>query len=148
MDHDIAPVETYLAVQEVQPTAVMVFKEHGVVTGVIASLFLTQEGLSRIIAGEFSSAAPDLALLTREGERPGLLYSWGVAADTRLAAAAILKVGAFVCYSIFPTIAAATHTITEAGRRTAQQRFGYRPWGGADPTLMIRLPAMPTEQAA
>ncbi|HUZ12167.1 MAG TPA: hypothetical protein VMU93_04860 [Caulobacteraceae bacterium] len=141
MGHAVAPIDTYVNVREIQPAAVLIFREAGVVTGVISALFLGALALPDLLEGRFDGITPDLALLTTEGGSPALLYSWGIAAQTKLAATSILGVAADVPAQLYPTITAFTRAVTAAGRRTATGRYGYRPMRPDDDEWLIRTPA-------
>jgi len=147
MKHEVAPLESYLAVMSIQPAAIMVFKERGRVTGVISALFLKECCLAPILDGSFDAVSPGAEQLSAEGEAPALLYSWGIAAETKPAAAAILRVGADVTRLLYPEIPAFTRAVTADGRRTAGGRYGYRPLRHPDDDLFARLPGQ-MEQAA
>jgi hypothetical protein len=140
MDHEVAALEVYLAVQAVQPSAVLIFKQEGRVTGVFGALFLNETAGRRILERRFNALAPDPSLLTRDGEHPALVYGWGVAAETKLAGAAVLGAAADATRLLFPSITAFTRAVTPAGRHISLKRYGYRPVDGPDDDLLVKEP--------
>ncbi|HWA64006.1 MAG TPA: hypothetical protein VG939_21720 [Caulobacteraceae bacterium] len=148
MDHKVASLATYRAVQSVQPCSLLVYKEEGRVTGVIGMLFLRAAAVEQLVAGEFDALDPALELLTAEDEAPVAAYAWGVAAETKDAGKAILGGGAAVRQKLFPTITAFTRAVTGAGRHVAVTRYGYRSLRFDGDDLMVREPAQAAEVAA
>jgi hypothetical protein len=142
MDHEVAPLAVYLAVQAVQPSALFVYRQEGRIAGVFGALFLSQPAVERILSGRFDALNPDLSLLTRDGERPALAYSWGVAARTKVAGAAVLGAAGDVTRTLFPEITAFTRAVTGAGRHIALKRYGYRPLRGPEDDLLVKEPAI------
>jgi hypothetical protein len=148
MEHKVASLETYLRVQTVQPAAVLVAKEAGVITGVVGMLFLRQAAVDQILAGEFDALDPATELLTVEGEAPKALYAWGVAASTKLGGQAILVGGRAVRLELFPTITGFTRAVTGAGRHVALTRYGYRPLRHPEDDLMVSEPTLVAAERA
>jgi hypothetical protein len=137
MGHEVASLETFLAAMAVQPTAVLVFKEEGRVTGVVAQILVNRRAVDQIVAGRLDALNLDPALLTMEGRRPVASYYWGVAASTKAAGRATLAGGDAVT-APFPTLTAFCRAVTGAGRHVAITRYGYRPLRGPDDELMVR----------
>jgi hypothetical protein len=46
--------------------------------GFVAFLMLNEEGVDRLLGGEFDATDPPLHLLTRQNEKPAAIYFWGV----------------------------------------------------------------------
>ena len=142
MDHEVAPLEVYRGALAGQPSAILVFRQDGRVTGVFGALLLAPAALDRILDERFDALAPDLDLLTRDGGRPGLAYNWGVAAETKAAAVAVLGAAGALTRQLFPDITAFTRAVTGAGRHIALKRYGYRPLRGPDDNFLIKEPVL------
>jgi len=140
MRHEVVSVETLLAVQAVQPTATLVFKEDGRITGVSGQLLFRQAAVTQLYAGAFDAVDVDTRLLSRAGERPAAGYSWGIAASSKRAAAAIILFGKEVRARLYPNLVIFTRAVTPVGRHIATTRHGYRPLRGPNDDFMIRLP--------
>jgi hypothetical protein len=140
MRHEVVSVETLLAVQAVQPTATLVFKEDGRITGVSGQLLFRRSAIARLYAGVFDAVDVDTRLLSRPGEPPAAGYSWGIAASTKRAAAAVILFGKEVRARLYPNLVIFTRAVTPVGRHIATTRHGYRPLRGPDDDFMIRLP--------
>ena len=147
MDAKVAELETYLAVQQIQPAALLIHKEDGRITGVVGMLYVRMSAVNQILRGRFNAVAPNTDLLTPEGESPAALYTWGVAASTKPAGTAILVGGSAVRQTLFPTISSFTKAVTGAGRHVAVDRYGFRPLRNPQDDLLVREPKW-AEQAA
>ena len=147
MRHDVVSVETLLAVQAVQPTATLIFKEDGRITGVSGQLLFRRSAITQLYGGVFDAVDVDTRLLSRPGERPAAGYSWGIAASTKRAAAAVILFGKEVRARLYPNLVIFTRAVTPVGRHIATTRHGYRPLRGPDDDFMIRLPG-PEARAA
>src|SRR5581483_4960230 len=53
--------------------------------GLVAFLMLNEQGLRQLAAGTFDAMNPNLALLTRQNEKPAAIYVWAVYAPGVLA---------------------------------------------------------------
>lgn len=140
MNHKVASMEAYVAVQAVQPPAILVYREDGRMTGVFGRLFLREEGVRQLLDDRFDALDVDCDLLSREGERPAAMYAWGVACETRAAGVAILGGAGAIRSILFPVITAFTRAVTGAGRHVAMTRYGFRGLRHADDDLMVSEP--------
>jgi len=147
MDHEVAPLDTYRRALAVQPSAVIVFKQDGRVTGLFGALMLKAPALDLVLEGRFDALAPDTDLLTRDGERPAFAYNWGVAAENKTAAVAVLTAVGEMTRRLYPHITAFTRAVTGAGRHIALKRYGYRPLRGPDDNFLVKEPII-AESAA
>jgi hypothetical protein len=140
MKHDVVSIETILAVQAIQPAAMLVFDDGEQITGVFGQLLLRPSAVQPLFAGDFDALNVDTAFLTRAGEPAALGYAWGLAASTKRAAAALILHGQLVRRRLFPNLTIFTRAVTPVGRHIALNRYGYVPLRHADDDLLIRLP--------
>jgi len=140
MKHEVVSVATLLAVRAIQPAAMLVFKEGGVVTGVFGQLLLRPAAVRPIFDGCFDALDVDVDHLSRPGELAALGYAWGLAASTKRGAGAVILYGQLVRNRLFPDLTIFTRAVTPVGRHIALNRYRYQPFRHADDDLLIRLP--------
>jgi hypothetical protein len=75
--------EALLRVSCHNPESIFAIRRQGRLIGGIAYLFLTAEGLTRLLADDIDFADPDLRLLTPPGVAPAAIYIWACAARGR-----------------------------------------------------------------
>ena len=137
MRYEVCTADTFRAVQAIQRGSSMCLREDGIITGVFGILLLRQSAVATLLSGAFDGVDIDLDLLSRPEETPAIGYAWGVAATTRIAGAAITQFGQLLCAGPLNRIPFITKAVTEAGRRVAISRMGYRPLRGPDDDLLI-----------
>jgi hypothetical protein len=142
MQHDVVSAETLRAVREIQPAAMLVFREDGKVTGVFGQLVLRPSAIRPIFEGRFDALDVDTEYLSRAGEIAGLGYAWGLAASTKRAAASLILHGQLVRARLFPDLTIFTRAVTPVGRHIALNRYRYEPFRRPDDDLLIRLPEL------
>ena len=123
----IASLETFHAVAEKNAAGMMVYREQGQVTGVLAFLLLRPPALYALATDKFDAVNPDLELLARPDEEPLAAYGWGLAA-TSLRAAAVVLNGAGLFRGLTPSIPFFARAATVDGRRILCGRLGYTPF--------------------
>jgi len=140
MKHEVVSIETILAVQAIQPAAMLVFEDGERITGVFGQLLLRPSAVRPLFDGAFDALNVDTDFLTRAGEPAALGYAWGLAASTKRAAASLILHGQLVRRRLFPNLTIFTRAVTPVGRHIALNRYGYQPLRHADDDLLIRLP--------
>jgi hypothetical protein len=140
MQHEVVSLQTLLAVREIQPAALLVFRDHGEITGVFGQLLLRPAAVPPLFEGDFDALDVDIDYLSREGELVALGYAWGIAASSKRAAAALISHGQLVRRRLFPDLTIFTRAVTPVGRHIALNRYGYQPLRNPDDDLLIRLP--------
>jgi hypothetical protein len=141
MGQEVVSVATLRAVQAVQPTATLVYRnDEGRVIGVSGQLLLRPSSVRPLFEGAFDALDVDTGHLCRPGETPALGYCWGVAAATKAAAGAVIGFNKRVRELLFDDLTIFTRAVTPVGRHTALNRHGYVPLRGPDDDLLIRLP--------
>jgi predicted GNAT family N-acyltransferase len=93
--------------------------------GFVALLMLTEEGADQLLSGELDATNPPLHLLTRQNEKPAVIYCWGIYAPGAIAGGIPLVVekASTPLYRDAPILA---RTVTLEGLRIAQT-VGFRP---------------------
>ena len=96
-----------------------------VAEGFVALLMLTEEGAEQLLSGELDATNPPLHLLTRQNEKPAVIYCWGMYAPGAIAAGVSLVVekNSTPLYRDAPIL---VRTVTIEGLRMAQT-LGFRP---------------------
>lgn len=137
---NIAEADTYLSIQEHSGICPLVFREEGIVTGMLAMLLLNQTGHRALRDGDFNAIKPHISHLSLAGECVSAVYGWGFVATTKLAGRAL--VGATSAYQkeLFSSIDCYTRAATPDGKRVLVDALGYRsvPW--PDETGLIWIP--------
>ena len=88
---EVADVVTLRNIQAHTGGATYVCHETGGITGFLAWLPLTPEGLRALIDGRFKGLNPAAAHLCRPGEAAAAAYGWGYAGAPRKASALVIK---------------------------------------------------------
>ena len=141
MRHKVARLETFVAVQAIQPASALAFREDGVVTGVIGTLLLRAPTFRQLLGGAFDAVDVDLDLLSRGREAPSLGYAWGIAASNKTAGAAVMALGEAFRQGPFRPFPFYAKAVSPVGRHIALTRGGYQPLRHADDDLMVRQAA-------
>jgi hypothetical protein len=139
MDHEVVGIETLVAVQRIQPTSTLVFREDGRVTAVAGQLVLKSSCIAPLLAGAFDALNVDTDYLARDGDLVAIGYAWGIAASTKTGGQAIAGFNGRM-REMFPHIAGFTRAVTPIGKHVAATRYGYVPLRHDDDELMICIP--------
>ena len=96
-----------------------------VAEGFVALLMLTEEGADQLLSGELDATNPPLHLLTRQNEKPAVIYCWGMYAPGAIAGglSLVLEKASTPLYRDAPIL---VRTVTIEGLRMAQT-LGFRP---------------------
>jgi hypothetical protein len=137
MRQQVASVEAYLSVQQIQPASTLVYRQDGEVTGVVANLLLRHSAVAMLRTGRFDGMAIALDLLSRSDERPDLYYIWGIAGATQRASAAVAGLTIRLRYEPLADLDAYALAATPMGRRLGVTRLGFRPLRHADDNLIM-----------
>ena len=137
---NIAQAEQFMRVERHSGVGMLVYKEQGHVTGMMAMIMLNRHGHDAIRQGTFDPIEPDLDHLCKSNDPLVAGYGWGFAATTKLSGRSV--VGAFdhVRRKLFSTIPIYTRAATEDGERIVKGFLGYEdvPW--EDDSGLIWLP--------
>lgn len=141
----IATLETSRVMRALNPMSTMVFKEDGVVTGVLGALPLRASGLLALATERFDPVNPDPDQIAPSGEAPLAFYGWGFAATTRRASAVVLNGAILFRTTVFPSIPGFARAATDAGRRVLNGRLGYTPFPRSTTGLLWTPPVQSGE---
>jgi hypothetical protein len=136
---EIVTPEALQMVHERTGAGLFVYRYDGVLSGVIALVLLTDEGLRAAMSDAFDALAPNPAHVARFDQDPAGVYGWGIAAADKAAARRLAEAsGAMTSNSIghLPHFARAA---TEAGARF-MERLGFRPYPGSRKGLVLLDP--------
>lgn len=122
----MAPLSTYLAVQQLVKAAIFGIFEKNQLTGALASFPVNAEGLTQLESGDFNARDLDLSLLSPPGAAPSAYYGWGFAGATKRAAGAVVLASRALHRRLFWAIPTFARAVTPAGLR-AVQAIGFRP---------------------
>ena len=137
MNHDVSSIETFAAVQTLQPASSLCFREDGAITAIMGVLLLREPAVGPLMTGAFDGVAVQPELLSRGAEVPAIGYAWGIAATTKTGGAAITAVGMPLRLGPLGTLTFVTKAVTGAGRHVAITRFGYEPMRGPDDDMLV-----------
>jgi len=140
MGHDVAEVETILALLALQPGSTLVFREDARVTGFASTLLLKSGAKAELLADRFDGLSPQGALLCGPDDPVGLYYVWGVAGSTKAATTAIMRLQAALRYATLANLTAYALAVTPAGRRAGLTQLDYLPARGPDDALIVGAP--------
>ncbi len=141
----IATLETSRTMRALHPMSTMVFKENGMVTGVMGVLPLRASGLLALATDRFDPVNPDPDQIAPAGEEPLAFYGWGFAATTRRASAVVINGANLFRTTVFPTIPGFARAATDAGRRVLMGRLGYSPFPRSTTGLLWTPPIQANE---
>jgi hypothetical protein len=87
----LASADVMRRIQDRTKASIFVVRQEGRITGVVGELALTPEGMQALTSGAFNGIDPDLAHVAAPGQAVAAFYCWGIAADTRKAAATTIR---------------------------------------------------------
>jgi hypothetical protein len=147
MGCQVASVEAFSEARRRQPAALLVSRQAGRLTGLVATLLLRPEATPRLLSGEFNGLHPAERDLSGPEARASAYYIWGVAAETRTAKWSAMELCKGLRYEALADLVAFMKAATPEGRRAGVERLGFLPIAGAGDDLLCS-PAIAREQAA
>lgn len=131
IDPAIAPASAYAEAADWSGMCSLVHVEEGRVTGMVAILFLSREGLEAVALQDFNARAPDKVHLARAGEPVYGGYAWGIAATSKTGARACVGFADAVRRGVFGVVPVFSRAATADGMRVLTGSLGYSqvPWG-------------------
>lgn len=133
---ELASAACLIECQRAARAVVFGYREASALTGMIALLPMNTAGLRELHEARFNAREPSTALIARPGEEPACYYAWGIAAFSKDAARALIRASAALHAQLFWAIPSFTRAATADGLRLMSS-FGYRPFGAADPALIM-----------
>jgi len=125
-----------------QPGAVLVARQGGRLSAVVATLLLRDEARPKLIKGLFCGRRPEARDLSRPDETPSIYYIWGVAGDTQAAKGR----AAVLCYrlrnEVLSGLTAFLTSATADGRRAAIARLRCVPASASNDDLLVSFPTI------
>jgi len=104
--------------------------------GVVANVLLSKAGLEAVWDESFDAVEPATRHVARESEEPAAVYAWGIAASNHASAMVMYAgLGGMVMGAI-PHLTFFGRVATEAGRKLAIERIGFRPVPGSTTGLL------------
>jgi hypothetical protein len=137
----IASAETFIAMQRLTRSSVFVFREDGVVTGMLGLFLLRPGGLRAVQNGAFDAVWPDMTLVAPPGERPAACYGWGFAATSERGGSVAVRTAVALQQRLFWAMPTFTRTATPDGVRVILGPMGYQRYTESDPSLVWRPPS-------
>jgi hypothetical protein len=139
----LASLAVMRTIQTHNQSSLYVIREHGIITGVLGELPLTEAGLEALVSGAFDGVDPSLDHVAAPGDPIAAYYCWGLAAETRHASVVGVKgvvAARNVTYPEQPFFARAAEAKGSAaggsnGARVGIRRFGCTYYPG-QPTLL------------
>jgi hypothetical protein len=131
IDPDIAPAAAYAEAAIWSGMCALVFTENEKVTGMVAILFLSREGLEAVAGQGFNARAPHKLHLVRAGEPVFGGYAWGIAATSQQGGRICVAFADAVRREAFSRVPVFSRAATADGLRVLTGYLGYRPvpWG-------------------
>jgi hypothetical protein len=124
---DIASPGVLDRVQRRTGAALYLAHEGGRLTGVWASVLLTEAGVRACHADRFEALNPDLKHVAENGFEPAGVYGWGIAASTRDTARRIVAAGESLFLGALAHLPHFARPVTAAGVRLSVDRFSFQP---------------------
>jgi hypothetical protein len=140
MGCEVATDEAFANARRLQPGAVLVARQAGRLSAVVATLLLREEARAKLIGGLFCGRSPDPRDLSQASETPALYYIWGVAGDTQAARGRAAVLCRRLRYEVLPSLAAFMTSATADGRRAAIGRLQCEPASASKADLLVSLP--------
>jgi hypothetical protein len=140
MGHEVASLEIILAVAAIQPASTLVFREAGVITGVVATLLLKSQAEPTLRAGGFDGLEPADALLGRPADPVTLYYLWGIAGSTKVGSSAVMQLSRQLRYDVLADLTSYALAATAVGRHVGVTQLGFAPVRDPDDALLVSLP--------
>jgi hypothetical protein len=141
MQCDVAPAAVFNRARRRQPAAVLVRSTFGRMTGLVATLLLSDSAEARLLANRFDGLHPDAADLADPSDTPALYYVWGVAGEDREDRRAAMALTERLRADTFSDLFAYMRPATEAGR-SAGERIGFRPAGPSPDSIYVSPPTI------
>ena len=145
----IASTATLARVHALSGAALFHTREQGELTGALAVIILSPDGLAAVEVDRFDGVALDAKHLAKPDERAAGVYAWGVAATTALAGRRVIAgaraIGRLAEDGRLPCFARAATTV---GRRLLLQRLTFRPLPQSRSGLLVFQRPQTTERAA
>lgn len=133
---DIAGVETLRRVHQATRVGLFTAREKGEITGVVAFVPLTVEGLEATRTDVFKSRDPEPNHVAAWGSDPAGLYGWGVAAANGKAARRLVASYQAMIRFAVPHLPVFARAATVLGERLLVRRLQYRPFPGSETGLL------------
>lgn len=143
----IVQPEALRMVQERSGSALFVTRGPKGLTGVLALIPLSSEGLNALESGRFDSLAPQPAEIAMIGQEPEAIYVWGIAAIRKMAGAWLSNGLLAVFDEATPHLPYFARAATSAGEHLLL-RVGFAPHPGPITGLLRRAPALTRRVAA
>jgi hypothetical protein len=128
---DIVSPQTLSWVHAYTGGALFLAHEDGRLTGVLATVMLTEAGVRACFTDTFEALDPDLNHVAPAGSDPAGAYAWGVAGSTRDTAKRVVAAGGSIYANELGHLPYFTRPATAAGARLVLERFGFQPIPGA-----------------
>lgn len=112
--------------------ALFVTEEDGALTGVLAFVLLSAEGLRAVQHGSFDALAPAAAHVAGAGQGACAFYGWGVAATTKASARRLIDGARSIMGGAVGHLPKFARPTTEAGRRLMYERLGFEDLPGSN----------------
>jgi hypothetical protein len=139
--------ERLASVHESTGAGLFLFREQGELTGLLALVLLSAEGLAAVRADAFDSLDPAPAHVIVPGGEPVGIYGWGIAATNHEAAAKILDACGLLGRTVAPHLPVYARPVTPKGVRLMMERLNFRPVPGSTTGLVWFDPATARPEA-
>jgi hypothetical protein len=143
-----ASAEILARVHERTGASVFLAFEEGRLTGVWASVLLSEAGVRACHADEFDSLEPELRHVSVREDEPAGHYAWGIAGSTRESAKRVVGAADALYWTVLPHLPFFTRPATPAGVRLVVERLGFKPVPGSKTRLVWQPPRSERSSAA
>ena len=144
---EIVSPEALRMVHERTGAGLFVYRDHGVLSGVIALVLLTDEGLRAAMTDAFDALSPNPAHVAWPQEEPAGVYGWGIAAADKTTARHLVEASAAMTSNSIGHLPHFARAATEAGARF-MERLGFRPYPNSRKGLVLLDPQRDRKVAA
>ena len=105
------------------PVSIFAFRRGGKIVGSVAYLYLTEEGLDRLLLNAIDFADPEIAILSPPSMQPSAIYFWALVARGHVGAG-LGGTNAWTCASPYARANYYARPSSDDGRRFVQ-RYGF-----------------------
>jgi hypothetical protein len=147
MAHQVASEATLSSILARQPASTLIYRDGGVVAGMVATLLLKPEAEPVLRAGDFDGLTPPDALLARAADPVAFYYLWGIAGATKTASSGVMELSHRFRYDVLADLTAYAVAATPVGRHVGVTKLGFGPVRHPDDDLLVS-PPQPARVAA
>jgi hypothetical protein len=127
----VTSAQTIARVHDRTGAALFLTRDGAELTGLLAFVLLSEQGLTALWADRFDGLEPDPDHVAGDGKPPAAVYNWGIAASRFRAVKRLIDGYQLMRRSAVPHLAFFGRPVTEQGRRLTIDRLQFKPVPGS-----------------